>query len=648
MPGNVDGGTLTLSGVWNSTGLLRVATTLRATAPMPLLIDQLKFDSGRILGPAPIHVPNTFEWNSGTLEADASIRIQPTAVANWKNNDKTVSGTVRNAGRIQWQSGNLFGSGFIQNQPSGTLELQGDNTLFNATLQNDGVLLKSESSGTSTVWGDFHNRGSVLLNLGNLTLRGEGYHQGSFTVGPESSLILGRSFQSFATGAIVAGPGVLMTELGLDARFGRDSWVDLECAFDAGTIRFERGSRLLAAQRTLRIGGVVQLNSGNPIPVRNLRLSGTMGGSDDVIVADQLDWVSGTMRDAGTTQVSPGATLKFGTTDRTLNRRLALSGNATWSTGRIFCDANGHWLITPTGLLSIRGNTEFSNGLLENQGRILRESGDGTVRISGTWLNRGRTDLRSGLWWVSGSMTNSGVLHIDTGAAFLADGPTTTIATGTQLFGIGNLRFGGATKVILQTAVDFGTLIVRFEGQSTLAGAFLISNQPGGLIVLDHSMEIPGSMSIGGTLQLPNTNTRVTLQGILTLLNSGTLDNTGSLRVGQWVREGGQGGTVIGNDPVVFGQPSPGVSPVILELRLGANALRAEAIIRDKAAEFIEIVWRGTDQAQFVIERTHDLQRWEVQSTSVERLEPGLYRARLPDDGHPNTFVRVRENSPAP
>ena len=441
----------------------------------------------------------------------------------------------------------------------------------------------------------------------------------------------------------MVGPGTLLTEAGLDLRFGTGSWVDVDCVFEAGAIRFDLGSRVQASQRHLRVGGSLQLSTGNPIPMRSLRLAGTLGGSDDVLVAEELEWVSGAMRDTGTTQIAAGAKLTLGTSDRTLNRRLALSGLATWTAGRFFCDANGQWLIDPTGVLSIRGTAEFFNGTLENQGRVLRETGDGLVHITGTWLNRGRLELLSGLWRVSGSSTNSGTLHLATAASFLSDGPTTTFAPGTQLEGTGTLRFSGSTRVILQTAVDFGTLIVRFEGQSTLAGVFPISNQPGGLLLLDHSMEIPGSMTIGGTLRIPNANTRVTLQGILTLLNSGTLDNAGTLRVGQWVRENGQGGTVIGNEPIVIGQPSPGVAPIILELRFGPTALQTDATTRGEPSASVEIVWSGADPSKFIVERSHDLQLWEAQSATVERLQSGLYRARLPDDGAPNMFIRVRE-----
>jgi len=90
--------------------------------------------------------------------------------------------------------------------------------------------------------------------------------------------------------------------------------------------------------------------------------------------------------------------------------------------------------------------------------------------------------------------------------------------------GPGTLRISGNTQLVLQTDVDFANAQVLLEGTSTVAGDFTMANQPGGPIFVDHSLAIPGPVTIGGDFVVVGSDTTVTVTWTFTLLATGRLD----------------------------------------------------------------------------------------------------------------------------
>ncbi|HAV65368.1 MAG TPA: hypothetical protein DCY13_23710, partial [Verrucomicrobiales bacterium] len=117
------------------------------------------------------------------------------------------------------------------------------------------------------------------------------------------------------------------------------------------------------------------------------------------------------------------------------------------------------------------------------------------------------------------------------------------------------------------------------------------------------AMTFPGDLNIGGLLRIANSAHVITVNGTLTLANTGTIDNAGTLNVGAFTD---QGGTIIGNPPVVIGLAPAGlVSFKAIKMEEGIRLLAEGGAVRE-----VLLIWQSPTAAGFQIEMSHDLRDW--------------------------------------
>jgi len=164
---------------------------------------------------------------------------------------------------------------------------------------------------------------------------------------------------------------------------------------------------------------------------------------------------------------------------------------------------------------------------------------------------------------------------------------------------------------------------VAFEAFSSVAGAFKISNSPAGTILFSQSLTLPGSLDIGGTLQITNTAVLLQVAGTLTLEPSGKLSNSGTIKVGAFVNNGG---TIVGNAPVVSL-----VIPMLIEVvKLpSSQSPGSQPRATIQAQDTYLLRWVAPANQTFILESSTDLVHWMPRSTTVRHVAPDLYETDL-------------------
>jgi hypothetical protein len=182
---------------------------------------------------------------------------------------------------------------------------------------------------------------------------------------------------------------------------------------------------------------------------------------------------------------------------------------------------------------------------------------------------------------------------------------THVLTNGIAFSGFGTVRVQSALQ--LGTAVVFGTLNVLFEGSASVSGAYVMSNAPGGTITFNKSMTVPGSMTIAGTLTLASSSLTVSINGTSTLEATGVLNNPGTLRVGAFVNNGG---SIIGNAPVVIGLGPTGLQIVITGTLTDASSASLQSDGSATVPREAVLSWFSGRARRFVVEISNDLVQW--------------------------------------
>jgi hypothetical protein len=395
----------------------------------------------------------------------------------------------------------------------------------------------------------------------------------------------------------------------------------------SGTVTFNQPA--LALQSVNLSGGIANFNQ-TSLTLSNLVLSsGTLGGTASLLVTNSMSWSGGNL--LGTNNeltVAKGATLAInGGSDKNLTRALNNLGTVLWNGGRIF--ANGAVINNQLGgIFEVHCDQQCYDAIFNNGGTVRKLAGTGTTDLrnvygtTGRFNNNGLLDLQSGTLSVYCGGTSSG------GSFSLATNTLLLLASGTQTFtndsafsGTGTLRL--QTPVVLGQDVDFGRLSVAFEPVSSVAGAFKISNSPAGTILLTQSLTLPGSLDIGGALQITNPAVLLQVAGSLTLESSGELLNSGTIKVGAFVNNGG---TIVGNAPVVSL-----VVPMLIELvRVPASQTGGpQPRVSVQAQDSYLLRWVAPAGQSFILESSTDLVHWTPRTTTVRHIALERYEANL-------------------
>lgn len=594
---------------------------------------------GNLGGTDPFESPSV-RWYGGEMAGPGTVTVLAGGTLDMANG-RTLSTTLINRGVAVWTTGTWFNrsTALFRNEPGASLELRGDAAFSQGRIDNRGSIVKTAGVGNSDVSGRVDQNGLVRIETGTLALNGGGNSGGDFEVRDGARLQWGGS-HTFADTTRVRGAG----------RLTQSGTTDFEGTLDVagpiavgGTFRVLPGAVAELAGRELTVSGRLDLDAGRPQSIGILNLTGSLAGTDPVAVTESLSWRGGEVMAGMSLRVLPDASLELAGTDRTLGGLVTLEGQGVWTAGRTFARATGIFRIAPGAGLDLQLDASQFNGRFENEGLFRKSSGTGIALVTAVLVNRGTLAVDQGTLQLSAEGTNSGALQVAAGATFHVTQNTLTLEPGTTVTGPGTLRWSGSARLALGTDVDFGTAQVLFEGNSTVTGNFTMANQPGGLISVDHSLTIPGSVTVGGTFAVRGASTTVTISRTFTLLETGRLENEGSLRVGEFIQL--DGGEVIGPAPIEIGLPLNGVAPVIRELRFGgARVGPASASAGEPSVvAAIEVLWEGQEHGEFSVESSADLRSWTEEAVSIESLGNGQFRAVISGKAVPSRFIRVRD-----
>jgi hypothetical protein len=469
-------------------------------------------------------------WTSGQLQPTLALMIPTNSVltlAGLNGNSYTMFGAITNAGTVQLVSGNLqlytaSSPGLLVNLPSGIVELTADvsiNNAGNALFVNEGTLVKSGGTGTSTIGTAFVNSGTVEASTGTISINGSGatFNNGSVFNGAGQTTLNGStvtlngsliSSNLVLAGAYLAGTGTLSGVLTWTsgqlqptlalmiptnsvltlAGVNGNSYTVFGTITNMGTVQIVSGNLQLYSSGTPGVlvnlpGGMVELtadvsivNAGNALFVNEGTLVKSGGTSTSTIGPAFIN--------SGTVEANTGT--------------ISIYGGATFNTGSLFIGA---------GQTTLPGSTVTLNGSLISSNLVLAGANlDGTGTLNGV------------LTWTSGQLQPTCTLMI----------PANSVLT---LAGV-----NGDSYTVYGTITNLGTVqVVSGNLQLYSSGTpGLLVNLPGGMVELTADVSI---LNAGNALFL-NEGTLVKTGGTNTstigpnLINSATVEaNTGTISI---------------------------------------------------------------------------------------------------------------------
>jgi hypothetical protein len=137
-----------------------------------------------------------------------------------------------------------------------------------------------------------------------------------------------------------------------------------------------------------------------PSLVRNLYVSGTVTGPGEIRVCGIMTWQAGTMTGTGSTEICPGGGGQINPPGGsvTLDRVLVNGGDLNWAAGSVYMGSGA--LVVNDGTLHANSEAPGLSGdgtvMIDNRGRIVKDTGQGTTSIFIPIDNPGRIDRESG------------------------------------------------------------------------------------------------------------------------------------------------------------------------------------------------------------------------------------------------------------
>ncbi len=458
-------GTHTLNGVSFNAGTVEVTAAALNAAGAGLTVSssatlQMADLNSTLAGDGAINIQGTLNWRRGTISGNGSLAIN--GILNiYSEYAKTLDARpLDNFGSINWADTGefrLLNQAALKNQGSGVFNITGNAKLAFATpgggsLVNSGTILKSGSSGQSTIDVEVQNSGTVNLASGTLQLgRGSLTESGSFAIAAGAKLRCSAGSHVFGPGASVSGAGGL--------------------TFSGGNSAF---SGVYSLTGSLKLsGGALTLNSDISLP--QLEVSGgVLAGSGAVTVNTLFNWSGGKISGAGSLLLNGSTQISGGGAKELDGRALANAGSAAWSgTGNILLQ-NGAALLNQAGaVLDIRNDawidsTAGGGGTFSNMGSILKTAGTGAAVIDVPFTHQGTLNVSSGILRITRNSSCSG--NIQTAAnSEVQFSLGAHVFDGISLGGGGTVRFSNVPVLVngAGLVVDSGVSLAM----SGLAGA---------------------------------------------------------------------------------------------------------------------------------------------------------------------------------
>ncbi len=435
----------------------------------------LAVTGGGVTGGGLLTVSGQLEWTGGQIGGPCTLNVTANGVLVLAGNNGgayPMYGNITNAGIVQLVSGNLqlnayYGStnGTLINLPTGIVEMTADVSILAAytgtALVNQGILVKSGGTNTSSIQPAFTNSGTVEANTGVISITGAGstFNSGSVFVGAGQTVLNASTVTvngSLTSSNLVLAGGTLAGNATLT---GALMWTG--GAFDC--------AMTVPAQSELVLAGV----SGNAYPMY------------------------GNITNAGTVQLASG------------NIQL----NAYYG------GSNGTLINLPTGIVEMTADvsilTAYAGAALVNQGTVVKSGGTNTSSIQPAFTNSGTVEANTGVINISssGATFNTGSLFIGagqitlTGATVTLNGSLTSsnvVLAGTTLAGSGTLNgvltwISGSLNCILSVTPNSELVLAGVNGNAypmygIITNAGIVQLASGNLQLLNYYGGFNGSL----------------------------------------------------------------------------------------------------------------------------------------------------------
>jgi hypothetical protein len=456
----------------------------------------------------------SFTWTGGGMGGPGTTTIASgaTLLIMGAGEKDLSSRTLNNFGTTTWtDAGNIVGAGrcIFNNKPGAVFDAQNDARfiygLQGGTFNNDGTLRKSAGNGTTSIEVDLFNNGLVDVPVpvtGTLSLADSGTSTGSFTVSALATLAFASGGSRTLTAASsVSGPGTVSF---------------------SGNNTYLNGSYNVT--HSVVTGGEVDFNG--PATVGTATLSGgTLAGSGNLTVTNNITWSSGVLGGTGATTVNVGATLTImGAGTKDFGRTINNFGTTTWTdAGNITGERYSLFHNEAGATFNAQNAARYTSlgGTFTNEGTFLKSAGAGTTSIEVGFNNTGGTiNVRTATVSLSGGLTNFSGTTL-TGGSYLV--------AGTLQFNGADIRTNAATIVLDGAAsriVDASNAdaLANFASNAA-AGSFTIQNGRSFTTAGDFANN--GTLTLGPGLFTVHGNYSQGAAGILNVALNGTAPGSG-------------------------------------------------------------------------------------------------------------------------
>ncbi len=538
---NFSGGTHLLFGAaFSNSGTINFnGATLNFNGAASSVTGAAVFSSGAIGGTGVVNFNNlTWTGNGLAMNDSGTTVIAPSGTLTINGSGYNLLGRtldnygtacVTGAASLHTYGAGWGGSGaaVINNMAGATFDLQGTGGLSNyafngptGVFNNNGILLRSTDSGTSTInsWWTLNNSGTIQVQNGTLQITGSFTNYGSVEVQAGTLQLSGNGSSSGSSYNV--SPGAV-----LDFAGGTHSLAGVTFA-SSGTTRFSAGNVIVASPTT--VPGVVILSRG------------AISGSGTVTF-NNLTWtdIGGAMNDSGTTVIAPSGTLTInGSGYHLLGRTLDNYGTACVTGAASLHTYGAGWGGSGAAVINnmagatfdLQGTGGLSNyafngptGIFNNNGILLRSTDSGMATINS--------------WW---TVNNTGTIQVQSGTLEF-DGAISQLSGGT-LTG-GTWVVGGSSALAITTGSNVTTNqgSVSLDGPgSTFTKINTLANNQGTIAITGgRNFTTVGGLANSGTIDVGNGSTLTVNGNLNQTAGNLSLDNGGTLTAGTVAIAGG-------------------------------------------------------------------------------------------------------------
>ncbi len=341
---------------------------------------------------------------------------------------------------------------------------------------------------------------------------------------------------------------------GADVVINNGTTPDFNTTIEINTLSIGSASGLSIAGGTLTVdadstwNGTVTIASGtvnvgdaatDVVNAAAVNLSGTLGGSGNLLITSALNWTAnGTMTGGGTTTVAATATLTMNANNTSLDTRtlindgtanLSGAGSLAFVNGAVF-DNNG--TFTATGGLSYAIGP--GGGTFRNDGSFTRIGTGSTTTFGTVFTNNGTVSLVSGTLNLAGGGTSTAAAftvgngsNLAFGNNYTVDGASSISGDGSVQFAAGTVTVNGSYAITGETTVSNTTNFNTPTTFPTLNLSGIVGGSGNLLITSALNWTANGTMTGAGTTTVAATAT-LTMTANNTLLDARTLINDGT------------------------------------------------------------------------------------------------------------------------